>query len=398
MTHLAIASSLGVALLLVCATQMNGQTPVTERCSVNAGEPGANNTIVFRVQAGSLSLPPPQGLLVSSGLQSGLPFKFAFAETPSDTPNFLVISPSIGVTPGWVWVALNPNIVPYMAAPRTYAMTLRFSPTDEPDRVCFNRVLPIALSVLSPQPTVTSVVNSATLEPDVSPGTIISILGTNMSQQSLTARYDAAGLLPTVFGNWTLSFDGRPAPLLYVSPERIDALIPHSLEGQTELELLLVHDKLWRQTIRLPLQATSPGIFTASGSGGALGIYNQDGTPNGDEHPAPRGAEIQIRATGTGVWNEKLPDGSIALSSVFFPHYLKPLYPEVILRPQAPVSLTIGGQAAEIRSLGPVPYEIFGTLNIVAVVPEGIASGPQPVVLTVGENSNAQQQVSVVVQ
>jgi uncharacterized protein (TIGR03437 family) len=70
----------------------------------------------------------------------------------------------------------------------------------------------------------------------------------------------------------------------------------------------------------------------------------------------------------------------------------------VILRPQAPISLTIGGQPAEIRSAEPAPGELFGTLQVIAVVPQGIGPGPQPIVLTVGESSNVRQQVMLVVQ
>jgi uncharacterized protein (TIGR03437 family) len=247
---------------------------------------------------------------------------------------------------------------------------------------------------------VTAVVNAATLQPDLSPGTIISIQGTNLTvSPPVTARYNSAGLYPTELANIAVALNGKSVPLLSVSSERVDALIPHSFAGETALDLVVKRlvDR-WSQPFRISLQSTSPGIFTSSGGGGGLGIYNQDGTPNGEDHPAPKGAEIQIRATGAGVWNLNLPDGSIALSEVFFPRYVAPFGPEVILSPLAPVSLTIGGQPAEIRSAGPVLYEVFGTLNIVAVVPEGIGSGPQPVVLTIGENSNVNQQVTVVVE
>jgi uncharacterized protein (TIGR03437 family) len=64
----------------------------------------------------------------------------------------------------------------------------------------------------------------------------------------------------------------------------------------------------------------------------------------------------------------------------------------------APVSVTIGGQPATIRYAGAAPYQVLGIFQVNAVVPEGIGSGPQPIVLTAGENSNSQQQVTVAVQ
>jgi len=392
-----LSLSCAAATLLASVSLGWAQVPVTKRCTVSVGEPGANE-IRFRIPADSFDLPAPKGLWVSAGgLNGGLEFKFV-STVSGQSPPFVVVSPSSGVTPAWVWVGLDREVVPYLAA-RPYGIGMRFSPVDEPDKFCSNSAGVIGLDVIpGPPPALTSVVNAATLQADFSPGTIISILGTNLSTPPITARPDAAGLYPTALGNTTVSLNGKPVPLLYVSRERIDAVIPHSIAGETAQDLVVRHNDMESRASRMALHVTSPGIFTASASGGGLGIYNQDGTPNGEDHAAPKGTEIQIRATGAGVWNRSLPDGSIALSSVFFPHYLRPLYEEVILRPQAPVSLMIGGQPAKIWSAGPVPYEVFGTLNIVAVVPEGIASGAQPVVLTIGENSNLNQQVMVVVQ
>jgi uncharacterized protein (TIGR03437 family) len=283
---------------------------------------------------------------------------------------------------------------------QAYVGSLQFVLEDEPDKLCRNTDRPPVLLVLSnfSTPTVTSVVNGATLQPDFSPGSIITITGTQLTTVPPgKVRYDPAGLYPTRLADTTVYLNDKPIPLLYASPERIDAIIPHSFAGISTADLVVLNGIRLNESkpFRLTLQPTSPGIYTAEGIGGALGIYNQDGTPNGEDHPAPKGAEIQIRATGVGVWNENLPDGSIALSSVFFPHYLKPLYPEVILRPKAPVSLTIGGQAANILNMGPVPYEIFGTLNLVAAIPDGLSPGPHSIVLKVGDNDNAGQNVIV---
>lgn len=82
-----------------------------------------------------------------------------------------------------------------------------------------------------------------------------------------------------------------------------------------------------------------------------------------------------------------MQDGSILLSV---------LQPAVV--PVAPVSLTIGGQPAKIQYAGAAPYLVSGMLQINAVVPDGIGSGLVPVVLTIGQNSNAQQNVTVAVQ
>jgi uncharacterized protein (TIGR03437 family) len=66
--------------------------------------------------------------------------------------------------------------------------------------------------------------------------------------------------------------------------------------------------------------------------------------------------------------------------------------------PQVAVSLTVGGQAANILYAGAAPGQVSGLMQVNAVVPNGIGSGAQPVVLTIGSNNNSQQGVTVAVQ
>jgi len=67
------------------------------------------------------------------------------------------------------------------------------------------------------------------------------------------------------------------------------------------------------------------------------------------------------------------------------------------VQPAAPVSLTIGGKPAKILFAGAAPYEAAGMLQINAIIPNGIGSGPQPVVLTIGNRNNAAQPVTLAV-
>ncbi|MGH7868808.1 MAG: hypothetical protein ACREP9_14535, partial [Candidatus Dormibacteraceae bacterium] len=63
----------------------------------------------------------------------------------------------------------------------------------------------------------------------------------------------------------------------------------------------------------------------------------------------------------------------------------------------APVSLTIGGQPATLRYFGNAPYQPWGIFQVNALVPAGLASGLQPVVLTIGNLSSANQTVFLAV-
>src|SRR5260370_22322453 len=76
---------------------------------------------------------------------------------------------------------------------------------------------------ISAQPVVTMVLNRASNSATVSPGCWVMILGYNLAPSPLNAQ---AGSLPTTLGAVSVTVGGLQAPLLYVSPNEIDALIP----------------------------------------------------------------------------------------------------------------------------------------------------------------------------
>ena len=249
-----------------------------------------------------------------------------------------------------------------------------------------------------PPPAVTAVVSVATLQPDISPGELVSIMGTNLSTPPITSQYDGSGLYPTLLGNTKVTFNGTPAPLLYVSTGQVDAVVPYGVAGANSLNVIVTHYGVASPAFSIPLVDTSPGICIASQScskeGGILNAASRSlnmVTPNNAEIPAPKGSAITIFATGAGLWKRSVPDGSVVLNA--FP----PSVP-FSLAPAAPVSLTIGGLPATILYAGSAPFKVSGVLQVNAVVPDGVDSGPQPVVLTIGERNNSQQQLTVAVQ
>jgi uncharacterized protein (TIGR03437 family) len=57
---------------------------------------------------------------------------------------------------------------------------------------------------------------------------------------------------------------------------------------------------------------------------------------------------------------------------------------QVLHTPVLPVSLSMGGQPAQVVYAGSTPDNIAGVMQIEAIVPAGAGTGPVPVVLTVG--------------
>jgi uncharacterized protein (TIGR03437 family) len=170
-------------------------------------------------------------------------------------------------------------------------------------------------------------------------------------------------------------------------------VVPFEVAGQKTVNVVVTHDSQPSPVFSLPITATAPAMFTDTQTGKGPGaIINASpgalspGAPNSPENPAPEGSAISIFATGGGVFTQSFTpnqDGLISLGAS------GPL--------AAPVSLTIGGKPASVIYAGAAPYAVPGVIQVNAVVPTGIGSGAQPVVLTIGSNNNASQQVTVAV-
>ena len=147
------------------------------------------------------------------------------------------------------------------------------------------------------------------------------------------------------------------------------------------------------QPFTVPVAATSPGIFTANQSGSGAGAILNAGTGlNSESNPAPAGSAITFYATGAGAWNVPFPDGALVMSSRT--GFVPPIFAEFIT-PAAPVSVSIGGRAARLVEATAQAMRVSGMLQITAEIPVGVSSGTQPVVLKIGANDSAGQNVTV---
>ncbi|HEY7390445.1 MAG TPA: hypothetical protein VH640_18150 [Bryobacteraceae bacterium] len=346
-------------------------------------------------------------------------FHYIGSHPSGNYPNFVVIAPSTGMTPTFpestsIGIALDPRVVPYLPC-CSYSTFVSFAVNGQSTN---GAAVSVTLDLNSPPPVIQSVVNAATLQPVISPGEIVSIFGSHLGTAPVTAHYDEAGLYPTDLSHQVVpyppnysgpregvTFNGVPAPLLYYSSNQINAIVPYEVAGQASVNIVVTH---YGQTVPfpVPVKDTAPGIFTASQNGTGQGaILNADGTLNSASNPAPKGSAITLFATGAGVLQQQtIPDGSVLFgggatcSSATVSTSCKPTAPNGAYFPAAPVSVTIGGQPAPLLYVGPSPGSAAALLQINALVPNGIGSGSQPVVLMIGQNNNAQQQVTIVVQ
>ena len=77
------------------------------------------------------------------------------------------------------------------------------------------------------QPTILAVVNAASYDAGVAPGSIISIFGTGLASQTAQA---ANVPLPTSLGGTSVAIRGNGnVPLYFVSPTQINAVVPFQI-------------------------------------------------------------------------------------------------------------------------------------------------------------------------
>ena len=293
--------------------------------------------------------------------------------------NFLIVTPSSGTTPATIRVGPNPNVTRNMC-PGGYLANVFFTTVDQTPPVTVGAIVGLTLRA-PPPPTIGVVVNTASLQPSVSPSAMVSIYGDSLGPPVLSAEYNGEGLYPTTFGNTTVTFNGVAAPLLHMSPSRIDAVAPYAIAGQKTAQVAVSRYGQTSPAFEIPVADTSPAIF--AGPGDILNYQFPNYSPNSADNPAAPGSVIVLFATGAGVFDDTVPETSISLIACPF---------------QArPVSLTIGGLPATIYYAGAAPYQTIGKLQVNVIVPQGVASGPQPVVLTIGQANNEQQQVTVAI-
>jgi uncharacterized protein (TIGR03437 family) len=215
------------------------------------------------------------------------------------------------------------------------------------------------------------IVSAASFSPIAipSPGEIVSIFGSNLADGAEGATQLP---LPTQMQNAFVLLGTQTMPLLYVSPNQINAVMPYGLTGGTAYQAVARHGSRLSVPQRIAVAAADPAVFTPSGSGQGQGhIYIEPGNIlAGSSTPATAGDTLTMYCTGLGAVNQPATAGSAAPSNP-------------LAYTANTVSVTIGGQPATVPFAGLAPG-FAGLYQINAKVPSGVPTGDQiPVVIMV---------------
>ncbi len=238
------------------------------------------------------------------------------------------------------------------------------------------------LGTIAPPSAITAVANAASWQTGaVAPGELIVIGGQTVGAIPLvSAVIPATGSLAATLGGVTVTINGIAAPILYTSGSETSVQVPDGLIPSPFSESVFITVQTPGQTSQsfyAPLVQTAPGLFALNDSGsGQLVAMNQDGSINSATNAATAGSTVTMYATGEGLTAPPGIDGTIQTTNSRVP--------------QQPVTVTIGGQPAQLVSAGTPVGELSGVMVVRAVVPSGLTAGPVPVVLKVGSVSTTQ--------
>jgi uncharacterized protein (TIGR03437 family) len=173
-----------------------------------------------------------------------------------------------------------------------------------------------ALFRLSPNPNEQTVPlacigNAASLaQGPIAPGELVELLGSGLGpHQGIQTGATPQTPYPTQAGGVTVTFDGKPAPLLWVQDGQINTIVPWSVAGPTT-EICVTYNTVETDCLSSAVVQAAPGVFTTDGTH-AIAL-NQDGTLNSAANPAALDSTVTIFATGLGPIDPPLADGALA--------------------------------------------------------------------------------------
>jgi uncharacterized protein (TIGR03437 family) len=209
-------------------------------------------------------------------------------------------------------------------------------------------------------PRLSRVVNAADQTGAVAPGGLVTIQGSNLSPVNLASRELP---LPTALGESCLTVNGLPVPVLFVSPNQINAQLPFQATGN--VAMILRTPGGVSDTYNLAIQPQAPSVFRTA----VEGLDNEvptviraaNSTVVTESNPLHRNDTITIYLTGLGQTNPPVEAGV-------------PSPADPIATPLVAPTVRLGGIALNISASGLVPGEV-GQYQITATVPRNVPLG-----------------------
>jgi uncharacterized protein (TIGR03437 family) len=222
--------------------------------------------------------------------------------------------------------------------------------------------------VASGTPAISAVAHSASFLQSFAPGMILSVFGSQLAPTTVSA---ASVPLPNQLAGVSATINGIAAPLFYVSSSQLNIQIPYETPANSQATLIVNNNG----------QSTSRSFFVASV---APGIFAFNGAPVPNTSAA-RGQTVTLFITGAGAVTPGIGTGAGPAAGTpiaSLPH------------PVQSATVTVGGTQAQVQFIG-IPSGLVGVVQVNYTVPTSIATGTQPVVVSLGTVPSAPVNLSV---
>jgi uncharacterized protein (TIGR03437 family) len=226
-------------------------------------------------------------------------------------------------------------------------------------------------------PVIASVVNAASLQPGIEAGSLVTILGSNLANtntgQSWSASEIVNGILPTSLEGVSVTIDGKPAFVAYISPTQINVQAPSDATVGS-VHVVVTNNGAVSAPATAQLQPAAPAFFQYPGtnyaSASLLPGYAQVADPSAvpGAVAAKPGDIVVLWGTGFGATNPAVAAGTLVTGA-----------PVVVTTP----IVTVGGVAAPVISAVLTPGTA-GLYQVTIQIPQAAPAGAVAVQASVG--------------
>jgi uncharacterized protein (TIGR03437 family) len=222
----------------------------------------------------------------------------------------------------------------------------------------------INVVIASPTPAVTGVDNAGSFQTGIAPATWIAIFGTSLAQSTYTWQSSdiVNGALPTELQGVSVTIDGKPAYVEYISPTQINVLAPDDTKTGSVVVQVTSNGEA-SNSFNATEAEFAPAFFA---SNGIVAAEHANYSVISASSPAAPGETILLYGTGFGPTSPVSPTGQTVSTAA-------PL--------ANAVQITIGGVAVTPAFAGLVESGVY-QFNV--TVPAGLGSGSAAVTASIG--------------
>ncbi len=214
------------------------------------------------------------------------------------------------------------------------------------------------------------VTNAAQATGGIAPNTFITIKGSNLAatKRSLLATDITGALLPTSVDGVTVTINGQPGFVTYVSPVQINVVTPAGLPTSGTVTVAISNNNLTSAVVNVASQPIAPALFLIGNYAAALHANNTVVGPAtiANNTPAAPGETIVLFGTGFGITTPAAVSGGVVSTPA-----------PLLLTP----AILFDNVAAKVVFAGLIATGVY-QFNV--VVPTGLPDGDTPVVASTG--------------